>query len=178
MRDFDDFVQISIHAPRTGSDHLPIRSVPLAGISIHAPRTGSDTTDGDAQAPPRKISIHAPRTGSDARPTMTAARSRRISIHAPRTGSDTQSAPKISPPCRFQSTLPARGATRTATHKRRRERFQSTLPARGATGSTTTALATTSYFNPRSPHGERRQGGGDSTPRKAFQSTLPARGAT
>ena len=38
--------------------------------------------------PAGDISIHAPRTGSDARPTMTAARSRR-----------------------FQSTLPARGAT-------------------------------------------------------------------
>ena len=39
----------------------------------------------------------------------------------------------------------------------RRKRFQSTLPARGATGE---QYATTSYvddFNPRSPHGERHK---------------------
>ena len=80
-------------------------------------------------------------------------------------------------------------------------KFQPTLPARGATGSTTTALATTSYFNPRSPHGERRartpgvrrsrkisthapRTGSDTLARDevidcfAFQPTLPARGAT
>ena len=56
---------ISIHAPRTGSDPQARRRGRPDTISIHAPRTGSDTTDGDAQAPPRKISIHAPRTGSD-----------------------------------------------------------------------------------------------------------------
>ena len=102
----------------------------------------------------------------------------------------------------FQSTLPARGATRTATHKRRRERFQSTLPARGATttdgdaqapprkisihaprtGSDHMAQANTIfsiYFNPRSPHGERPPPAGDERGGgMAFQSTLPARGAT
>ena len=56
---------ISIHAPRTGSDWVAYNVDNEMPISIHAPRTGSDTTDGDAQAPPRKISIHAPRTGSD-----------------------------------------------------------------------------------------------------------------
>ena len=79
----------------------------------------------------------------------------------------------------FQSTLPARGATaprilQTVAHSA----FQSTLPARGATvskcqmlinplisihaprtGSDTTTRSNASqgiYFNPRSPHGERR----------------------
>ena len=34
------------------------------------------------------------------------------------------------------------------------------------------------YFNPRSPHGERRREQGESSLRGRFQSTLPARGAT
>ena len=58
----------------------------------------------------------------------------------------------------FQSTLPARGATRG--HHRRvghRVRFQSTLPARGATGwFSVDKVLPLNNFNPRSPHGERR----------------------
>ena len=55
---------ISIHAPRTGSDDDPFDMVERIEISIHAPRTGSDTFP---LAYPRQIpiSIHAPRTGSD-----------------------------------------------------------------------------------------------------------------
>ena len=102
---------------------------------------------------------------------------------------------------RFQPTLPARGATifdrfrRSYTHQ-----FQPTLPARGATCPAAVAPAPCANFNPRSPHGERRQ---TSKPRRAgwhfnprsphgerlyrmsglhrateFQPTLPARGAT
>ena len=33
---------ISIHAPREGSDHVPLRVAAHAVISIHAPREGSD----------------------------------------------------------------------------------------------------------------------------------------
>ena len=78
----------------------------------------------------------------------------------------------------FQSTLPARGATSlrftTSSHT---IKFQSTLPARGAT---TWQYAHTrkKYFNPRSPHGERRQQFQNLTLLLRFQSTLPARGAT
>ena len=51
-------------------------------------------------------------------------------------------------------------------------------PCTGSDGSTTTALATTFYFNPRSLHGERPQNWAAVTHSSAFQSTLPARGAT
>ena len=55
---------ISIHAPRTGSDEIPSASPSAATISIHAPRTGSDHPRWEFfQAD--NISIHAPRTGSD-----------------------------------------------------------------------------------------------------------------
>ena len=45
--DTDDAVwtEISIHAPREGSDVQSIRRVLLRGISIHAPREGSDLSE-------------------------------------------------------------------------------------------------------------------------------------
>ena len=59
---------------------------------------------------------------------------RQISIHAPRTGSD------FCIPC----------------HPAKTAQFQSTLPARGATRSGRALLSAAEDFNPRSPHGERR----------------------
>ena len=42
-RDVHGGAEISIHAPRTGSDVLnPLLFLPRKFISIHAPRTGSD----------------------------------------------------------------------------------------------------------------------------------------
>ena len=100
----------------------------------------------------------------------------------------------------FQSTLPARGATRFSKCFASRPRFQSTLPARGATrpcdpdvrirqisihaprtGSdqrTTAQSGGAGNFNPRSPHGERQGQNRHDCQRHRFQSTLPARGAT
>ena len=100
---------ISIHAPRTGSDHavavLVAVSADFNPRSPHGERPGTTAptaTYGQFQStlPARGatiaaatgyigqgISIHAPRTGSDGNADeMTAAS--RISIHAPRTGSD------------------------------------------------------------------------------------------
>ena len=190
---------ISIHAPRTGSDVWVGHFFGWDAISIHAPRTGSDQL-GDSIFRLREISIHAPRTGSDVTSIQPAKKMEGISIHAPRTGSDetllqrgwfTEDFNPRSPhgerrkhhwghlnPRRFQSTLPARGATayHRLTDEReaisihaprtgsdtlgRRERpktatFQSTLPARGATDARTLGRRERPYFNPRSPHGER-----------------------
>ena len=80
----------------------------------------------------------------------------KISIHAPRTGSDWY-----------------RDATRTD-----ERRFQSTLPARGATCPPSGRAPVLIYFNPRSPHGERHVPPPCVAECVAFQSTLPARGAT
>ena len=83
------YVDISTHAPRTGSDSrgtftrdffnkfqptLPARGatvkrsviVSLQAISTHAPRTGSDFARTYTRECPL-ISTHAPRTGSDIR---------------------------------------------------------------------------------------------------------------
>ena len=101
----------------------------------------------------------------------------------------------------FQSTLPARGATRGAQRMRRPAwnfnprsphgerhaeqvyyfdlfRFQSTLPARGATTFPRSRKTSTTNFNPRSPHGERPSFDAGRGAGNRFQSTLPARGAT
>ena len=79
--------EISIHAPREGSDRDKATAVKWARISIHAPREGSDGH------PREHLDHHA------------------ISIHAPREGSDTAARRRENPMRQFQSTLPVRGAT-------------------------------------------------------------------
>ena len=105
---------------------------------------------------PIVISIHAPRTGSDALLDFCGFFVADISIHAPRTGSDHLPLALGHTDLQFQSTLPARGATRLSPSVAAWEKisihaprtgsdgfkrmynivnltFQSTLPARGAT---------------------------------------------
>ena len=102
-----------------------------------------------------QISIHAPRTGSDVYADALMAFDI-ISIHAPRTGSDVRRLRKRRYFSKFQSTLPARGATVAAAAVLLAHiRFQSTLPARGATYGMMLQTGKTYHFNPRSPHGER-----------------------
>ena len=173
-----------------------------------------------AKRPP--ISIHAPCTGSDGlRPPPGSVGA--ISIHAPCTGSDGIVMPQGRTRGDFNPRSLHGERRRTATHKRRHERFQSTLPARGATVFPDARTLGRRDFNPRSLHGERpdrRRGaperpaisihapctGSDVFPdartlgrrisihapctgsdffvgmasagRRGFQSTLPARGAT
>ena len=91
------------HLQRLGQFNRP-------AISIHAPRTGSDCADACGSSR-HKISIHAPRTGSDVWRWRCTAQNN-ISIHAPRTGSDCIPADVARRSTRFQSTLPARGATK------------------------------------------------------------------
>ena len=169
---------ISIHAPRTGSDVWSSDRVIDCIISIHAPRTGSDA-EGEERIVRVTISIHAPRTGSDIIHSVKG-RYEIISIHAPRTGSDETFMLAAWRVWIFQSTLPARGATcclciynvsfaisihapRTgsdtvAVNRRAKPgEFQSTLPARGATLPLSANTVPAYNFNPRSPHGERRR---------------------
>ena len=122
---------ISIHAPRTGSDLHSTRTPPRRDISIHAPRTGSDRT------PPRRDerggdfnprSPHGERRadrGDNERLWDFNPRSphgeRRLFISAsllldnfnPRSphGERRPPRPALAIPTKFQSTLPARGAT-------------------------------------------------------------------
>ena len=145
---------ISIHAPRTGSDHQVRRFRQHQVFQSTLPARGA-TPNLYIYLPPSIISIHAPRTGSDTHQV------RRFRQHQV-----------------FQSTLPARGATDRWQMYHNCQAFQSTLPARGATNDFVTFLCAYANFNPRSPHGERLGISGASVTQLEFQSTLPARGAT
>ena len=149
-------VFISIHAPRKGCDSTPSlsRAMILANFN---PRTPQGVRLGGIhlQRRPQPISIHAPRKGCD--DTIKAL-----------TGADEP----------FQSTHPARGATRTGISNRVRRsisihaprkgcdpgkdskmkvinKFQSTHPARGATRRASASWPAAADFNPRTPQGVR-----------------------
>ena len=98
----------SPHGERQGGNDNEVVSL---HISIHAPRTGSDATI-QRYTEYLGISIHAPRTGSDAEELRFAKNEKDISIHAPRTGSDADCQQPNAVSSSFQSTLPARGATK------------------------------------------------------------------
>ena len=127
-------------------------------ISIHAPREGGDRAFHIGYDLPGVISIHAPREGGD------------LLYHVPNGGSR-----------KFQSTPPARGATKSGAeftvkcdisiHAPREGGdlrgsgtpwasliFQSTPPARGATYPRSRRLWARWYFNPRPPRGGRPDG--------------------
>ena len=125
-----------------------------------------------------KISIHAPREGSDSCSRKGCAHQDYFNPRSPR-GERPFNHPRRINLSRFQSTLPARGATNPCqTAKHHQLLFQSTLPARGATISRYGCTSKAINFNPRSPRGERlaREWAGNFSDK--FQSTLPARGAT
>ena len=102
--------QVSIHAPREGSDCAPtikgalktcFNPRPPRGERPRRPQSGSDTD----------VSIHAPREGSDVKRRQ-GFTEQKVSIHAPREGSDASGLRSSIPPGEFQSTPPARGATK------------------------------------------------------------------
>ena len=98
---------------------LPVRGAtdfapevrPESYISIHAPRAGSDLLPVQQQGQALPISIHAPRAGSDVPCGLPHGNEKHISIHAPRAGSDQAESLAAAVALGFQSTLPVRGAT-------------------------------------------------------------------
>ena len=173
----------------------------VVDISIHAPREGSDCPRRRKFVQQRVFQSTLPARGATSVKTLRGVICGVISIHAPREGSDDAYDTLACVGNLFQSTLPARGATLPydggVFHYLR---FQSTLPARGATRMPCQSQSPRWNFNPRSPRGERRTSPGRTpksryfnprSPRgerplvpaghrcaQQFQSTLPARGAT
>ena len=125
---------ISIHAPRTGSDHAGRNGEHTVGdFNPRSPHGERHQALADLPVT-IEISIHAPRTGSDPH-LLPLQAGRAISIHAPRTGSDTARTARTSlKTCYFNPRSP------------HGERRQTPSPTRH----------TRDDFNPRSPHGERR----------------------
>ena len=148
---------ISIHAPRMGSDgHQHVLRNHHHHISIHAPRMGSDHLPSCGVLAQVGISIHAPRMGSDARAPRCGIAAEFISIHAPRMGSDwvVSSMPWMGPV--FQSTLPGWGATRRLPDASRPATYFNPRSPDGERPSCARGCRASWYFNPRSPDGERR----------------------
>ena len=146
-------------------------------ISIHAPLTGSDFQYKLIIIDGFDISIHAPLTGSDSLSRISCSVPRSISIHAPLTGSDCAKCTKIQLEIVFQSTLPLRGATlsdpvlfiprvisihapltgsdKVPLQSSKTGKISIHAPLTGSDVRAQNAAARKSYFNPRSPYGER-----------------------
>ena len=148
----------------------------VAEISIHAPRMGSDDNKVDAVTQV-VISIHAPRMGSDrcrllGRPRL------RISIHAPRMGSDRCR----SSGCRTTRDFNPRSpdGERLVAWFNNKATHESSIhaPRMGSDFSGFFIWFVGINFNPRSPDGERQVGDAAALFEDAFQSTLPGWGAT
>ena len=191
---------ISIHAPRTGSDVFAIAISFDFIISIHAPRTGSDGNHprnyskaanfnprsphgerrfrGGAHLTAWGISIHAPRTGSDVIWVSVWARRNYFNPRSPH-------GERLNcfrhRPCidTFQSTLPARGATRRLVPQGLHIYISIHAPR---TGSDSCVDVPESLIFAISIHAPRTGSDGISphciNSASTFQSTLPARGAT
>ena len=173
------WLNISIHAPREGGDQpsgvlqtdsdLFQSTPPARGATSRS--TSEDYSQSFQSTPPARgattswwaglgddmhFNPRPPRGGRRLR-LICSLRSRSISIHAPREGGDTVATCILESSTVFQSTPPARGATK-------RGISQAYQP---------------DNFNPRPPRGGRPEDAKEGTTQKQrFQSTPPARGAT
>ena len=168
--------EISIHAPRTGSDstvsdtaHASTHFNPRSphGERLQTLRERSNRSHFNPRSPhgerrtalsPHSAFIyfnprspHGERRNSTYTPTVTSY----ISIHAPRTGSDGYQNLTSPLPNEFQSTLPARGATSAVSCYKFRRTISIHAPRTGSDHYHRQAVLSQYHFNPRSPHGER-----------------------
>ena len=161
---------ISIHAPRAGSD---LRFLPLIGYVILFQSTLP------VRGATRNLRRHQ-RKACGERPPATwllGSVPDRFQSTLPVRGA-TNPENKISLPFLFQSTLPVRGATFLRKRSERRLGISIHAPRAGSDIPHLSSSSVSSYFNPRSPCGERQSGKSDAFQPSEFQSTLPVRGAT
>ena len=124
-----------------------------------------------------RISIHAPREGcDDLRSGFFGLNT--ISIHAPREGCDPVFANIGEQPILFQSTHPARGATRTPLSVSNSPMHFNPRTPRGVRQGSREYWLWLRNFNPRTPRGVRLKRMRRTMTMRRFQSTHPARGAT
>ena len=168
---------ISIHAPRVGSDSIAALIFHLDGnISIHAPRVGSDQIVASRWLLP----IHFnPRSPCGERPGMSDLFYYSFNFN-PRSPCGERPLTRISDgfSIQFQSTLPVWGATLWYWNCFRRDGISIHAPRVGSDCKIPSTILTPTYFNPRSPCGERPKRKPDYYPCGIFQSTLPVWGAT
>ena len=149
----------------------------LMVISIHAPRMGSDMRIGLHLSNISIISIHAPRMGSDKRPLLWPLGILHFNPRSPHGERPFHRSKRHSATKKFQSTLPAWGATVSRADDKGRKNISIHAPRMGSDneivirgriimisihaprmGSDNEYIAAfqrENDFNPRSPHGER-----------------------
>ena len=170
-----DFNPRSPHGERLDASHSSMRrfrfqsTLPARGATTAARGGGGF----------RRISIHAPRTGSDASLQGYNFNRRDFNPRSPHGERPDSCHPGVSPARRFQSTLPARGATGCASGRRRLCRISIHAPRTGSDP----ADGRSAHVKDRiSIHAPRTGSDDDQTEMRSliqtFQSTLPARGAT
>ena len=124
-------------------------------ISIHAPRTGSD---GNLTRDPQLRSVFQstlPARGATWWKKTSSATSRHFNPRSPH-GERRRHGRKRKGLCAFQSTLPARGATAYCDQQRKTLAISIHAPRTGSDGCGLSRYRRhVEYFNPRSPHGER-----------------------
>ena len=195
----DKTTQISIHAPRRGSDVLHLllpleimvfqSTLPAGGATFVFLHAASMVINFNPRSPQGerlssfyfftctfKFQSTLP-AGGATEPIILIASGIPISIHAPRRGSDFQGLCLIDPTDDFNPRSPQGERPETVFLLLPLTIFQSTLPAGGATAHRDEPIQANN-FNPRSPQGERQNAAIDANIVKTFQSTLPAGGAT
>ena len=149
----------------------------LKVISTHAPRTGSDCQHPINALCAESITTHAPRRGCDLRHPC-CGYACHISTHAPRTGSDEAIREQR------RASMISTHAPRTGSDKLhascvqlKKCHFNPRSP-HGERRQPVLRFHPLRHFNPRSPHGERQKKCEKGLAQITFQPTLPARGAT
>ena len=127
-----DFRNISIHAPRVGSDRWSITKPEQSRHFNPRSPCGERRVGVPILIGRRNISIHAPRVGSDDTIRLRSFRINEISIHAPRVGSDENALCVTFAVNVFQSTLPVWGATDSWEEKREAQKISIHAPRVGS----------------------------------------------
>ena len=146
--------QVSIHAPRVGSDKRHKKTHARLPVSIHAPRVGSDLLR-VKNAKGEIVSIHAPRVGSDSHPPYSANLQILFQSTLPVWGATRPIYVNIDPITQFQSTLPVWGATMQKARCENNSWVSIHAPRVGSDTLPPGRRPRNMGFNPRSPCGER-----------------------
>ena len=123
-------------------------------ISIHAPRTGSDQKALKTGADPVIFQSTLPARGATA-PSPDPNNYKQFQSTLPARGATEQPQGDDRDERQFQSTLPARGATVLSGHVAPLDLISIHAPRTGSDRTRRANITTFSDFNPRSPHGER-----------------------
>ena len=159
--------------PARGATENQFEDIEIVQISIHAPREGSDYTECGVRCTAVGFQSTLPARGATWSPLSPLVTVNLISIHAPREGSDSQCRCNLILHRRqFQSTLPARGATLLHCGVGRLSYISIHAPREGSDVSAAIFIFTSTNFNPRSPRGERLA---DARPVSYTHLTLPTK---